>query len=151
MQLNLSILTGKDRKETSVDSPNTEASPLIKSKAWDEISSAWSNATDTTQPPEELARRQAWVGGAIKIYAILTGEDAEQLRSLLSPGSPSGAVSAPNSRYGSILASAVPVKPARPPKHPGAQRPVPLDEVTFEEDVFDMPGVAIAGESLHET
>ena len=133
MKINLSIVTGKDQGEVVSTPQVVEVASSVQDEnlavAWREIEQAWSNAADPLAGDEEQKKRQQWVGGAIKVYALITGRDPVEVRDSL-PGARPAAL--PNA-YASIAGTIKPVKPSRPPKHPGAQRPVePSETASFD-------------------
>lgn len=130
MKVNLSITTGKDDKE--------QAPAIDYSAARRELEDAWSKATEPDLAPEESNRRLAWVGGAIKIYALISGESPESIQNSLSSSvSPTTQPTVP-SRYAALIPAVAPSTSRRPPKHPGAQRPVApeIGPEQGEEDPF---------------
>lgn len=82
--------------------------------------------------------KEAWVGGAIRSLSILSGKSTEEITGMVTgvrgstetttPTSP------PESKYAALLTPSVSAI-QRPPKHPGAQRPVDPDGPPVEPDV----------------
>lgn len=102
--------------------------------------------------------RLRWLGGAIKLYAVAAGESAEAIRASLPqrgmvattpPPVPGAARPDPSSLPMGALGVVTPpaARTNRPPRHPGAQRPV-QDQPDLPADMFeglpDFEGVAEA-------
>jgi hypothetical protein len=102
------------------------AKPVDTTEAMKLIKEAWADANDPLADPTISANKKAWVGGAVRIYSVLTGEDADAVLRGLN-GSTSEGAGIP-ARYAGMVGQVAPVKRERPRPHPGAQRPVPLDD-----------------------
>lgn len=82
------------------------------------LRSEWAALKEPGLSSEALAARTAWVGGAIRMFSLFTGQDAESVQRQL------GAVPVAGSKYEQAGVQFRPVRPDRPQRHPGAQRPV---------------------------
>jgi len=70
-----------------------------------------------------------WIGGALAVAAVLTGNSAEALRDRLAAEVPMPERKSPYEAMGEFRH----VERERPKPHPGAQRPVDLSELSAEE------------------
>lgn len=125
MKLNLSIITGKDEPavQSAPVTPSPAVDPVWEAEAMDLIRKTWGslNAPDLTS--DEIERRTGWVGGAIRVLALATGQDATAIRAdlpAIAPGT--------SSAYAAAGLTVVPTpRPTRPAPHPGAPRRVEPD------------------------
>ena len=113
MRLTLTIESRRHGHNRSVNKPDTTA-------AWERLVDAATRARDASIDATERAKRLNWLGGAIVLYALLTGDDAEQVRERLS----AGATSEPDSAAQAMPQFREGRSTPPPPRHPGAQRPV---------------------------
>ena len=114
MKLSFTFETGDKETTPEVDS----------SAAWAQIVDAWRKVGAASGTDRD--ERTQWVGGAVAVYATLTGEDAKAVLDRLQRENPlQQQVSPPGFVEFSEGRSAPP-----PPRSPGAQRVVeePLDE-----------------------
>jgi hypothetical protein len=90
---------------------------------WSLIDDAWAKATEPGIDPDDRRRRQNWVGGALAVFAALTGQDAAALRDRLESKRP-----VPQAQAAEPAAQMPVFREGRstppPPRPPGAQRPV---------------------------
>lgn len=104
--------------------------------------------------------RLRWLGGAIKLYAVAAGESAEELRASLpqrgmvavtpppAPGTAPDPSTLPMGAIGVVTPPAA--RTNRPPRHPGAQRPVE-DPPDLPAEMFEgLPEFAAVGEAVSE-
>lgn len=138
MKLNLSFSLGDDKPtgpvaETVVVN-NSNSSYL--DEGWAAVLKAWGDANDPAIDLDEQAKRMQWIGGAVKLYAVMSGRDPSDVTASLPP-----AASASTDRYSVVPGRMRPVETKRPPKHPGAQRPVeptvfePYSDEEFESSI----------------
>lgn len=150
IDISVNIVRG-DRPGSTRSGWEVEAMRLIKE--------AHAAAYHPGLPVDQRDLRLRWLGGAIKIFAVATGRNAEELRAELGgrehvavsappvPTPPAtDASSLPMSAIGTVTPPAARVN--RPPRHPGAQRPVE-DRPDLPADMFDgLPGFAAVGEAV---
>lgn len=102
------------------DVPRGTTEPVDNTAAWVLIEDAWRKATDPGIDSDERRRRHNWVGGALAVYALFTGESASVLRERLQSDRPVP--------VNPILDQVPTFQEGRstppPPRHPGAQVPV---------------------------
>lgn len=134
MRLSLSITTDKDRSDVEEPDSGAVAVPDLSS-AWSIVTDAWAKAHASDIDEQERDRRQNWVGGAIRVFAEVSGRDPVEVRDSLPKIDVSGGVPQP---YRDLGITFVPTKPGRPDRHPGAQRPVaPVDDLHDVEHFSD--------------
>lgn len=122
----LKITWGQEGVDPAPVPPGADPGPVIDNTAaaLEVIREAVADAADPFIDESVKNNKLAWVGGAVAIYAKLTGEDPNAVLGLArqSPGSGAGAA-----RYTDIVSgTVVPVKRERPGRHPGAQRAVSI-------------------------
>lgn len=99
------------------------ATPAGADKAWQIVMDGWTKVRSATTP-EDQQRRRNWVGGAVAAYAAMTGKDPAAVAAELEKNHPVTQAAA-------VPDGLVEFRPGRtappPPKSPGAQRPVAVD------------------------
>lgn len=131
MKIDLSLNITRDSK-TSPAAWRTEAEAILEEAA-----------AASREPGIDAASRDQrlrWLGGAIRMFAVATGSDPEQVRERLQPAKGIVTTSTPPAQrpVASPLGEFVPPekRPNRPPRHPGAQRPV-ADPPDLPADMFE--------------
>lgn len=111
------------------------APPLKLEEAFSVIKDSYADATNPTHTPTTKSAKLAWVGGAVRVYSLLANRPADEVMaevqatvkpapavSITQPVAPAGAVdpfklTRPEDRTN------------RPPRPPGAQRPLTPEEL----------------------
>lgn len=116
MKLTLQVESAKHRSTSGDERPSTDT----RDRVWSRLEDAWRQANVAGIDVNERQRRLNWLGGAIVVYSLFTGEDANDVRSRVEATSPA------------IVPSSDPGVPVfregrstpPPPRHPGAQHAV---------------------------
>lgn len=87
--------------------PNASAKPLDTSRGLAVIAETQKLIQDPDITPEQVEKRQAWLGGAIKMYAALTGMDEQEATNKFSVKRQA----AVNNRYADLLMPGATIEP----------------------------------------
>jgi hypothetical protein len=117
MRLKMEIESANHGRKRQKSVPSVDSD-----KAWRIVTDGWQKVRSATG--DEQDRRRNWVGGAIAVYAAMTGKDATAVLAELERDLPVR-VDAPAA---TVLDGMPEFRPGRstppPPRSPGAQRPV---------------------------
>jgi len=89
-------------------------------QAFRRLEDAWRRVNEPGITVDERQRRSNWLGGGIVVFALLTGDDPERVRSRIEASSP--AAPTPVDSMLPVFREGRSTPP--PPRHPGAQSPV---------------------------